>query len=143
MNQVRLTYRYKAIIYYAPTSKPLTLLVVQSVHSFHFYSFWSIGPEPEYDLSIGYWGVRNSERELPPIPAYFLFVNSIPSQTLSTLPAIVLLDSVGRRPLLMFGAAGCCISLVIVGSLVAAFGNDWQGHVTAGHVAIGTPHLKM
>ncbi|KAN0091350.1 Sugar transporter domain containing protein [Tylopilus felleus] len=56
--------------------------------------------------------------------------------TLSTLPAVILLDTVGRRPLLIWGAAGCCISLVMVGSLVAAFGNDWQGHVTAGHVAI-------
>ncbi|KAH0828051.1 putative transporter [Lanmaoa asiatica] len=60
--------------------------------------------------------------------------------TLATLPAVILLDSVGRRPLLMWGAAGCCISLVIVGSLIAAFGNDWPGHATAGHVAIGTSH---
>ncbi|KAF8552187.1 D-xylose-proton symporter [Imleria badia] len=56
--------------------------------------------------------------------------------TLSTLPAVILLDNVGRRPLLMWGAAGCCISLVIVGSLIAAFGNDWPNHATAGHVAI-------
>jgi MFS family permease len=56
--------------------------------------------------------------------------------TLSTLPAIILLDNVGRRPLLMCGAAGCCISLVIVGSLIAAFGSDWKDHVTAGHAAI-------
>ena len=60
---------------------------------------------------------------------------------LSTFPAIILLDSVGRRPLLMSGAAGCCISLVIVGSLIAAFGSDWPGHVSAGHAAIGTFRL--
>ncbi|KAI6167614.1 general substrate transporter [Pisolithus thermaeus] len=54
---------------------------------------------------------------------------------LSTLPAIMLLDSVGRRPLLMFGALGCCISLLIVGSLVAAFGSNWLAHASAGHVA--------
>ncbi|KAI6121826.1 D-xylose-proton symporter [Pisolithus sp. B1] len=56
--------------------------------------------------------------------------------TLGTLPAIVLLDSVGRRPLLMSGALGCCTALLIVGSLVAAFGNDWPGHPSAGRAAI-------
>ncbi|KAI6037985.1 D-xylose-proton symporter [Pisolithus marmoratus] len=55
---------------------------------------------------------------------------------LSTFPAIMLLDSVGRRPLLMFGALGCCISLVTVGSLITAFGNDLPAHTSAGHVAI-------
>ncbi|KAL4073794.1 D-xylose-proton symporter [Scleroderma citrinum] len=55
---------------------------------------------------------------------------------LSTLPAVMLLDSVGRRPLLMSGALGCCTALLIVGSLVAAFGNDWPGHTTAGRTAI-------
>jgi len=58
-------------------------------------------------------------------------------QFLSTLPAVMLLDTVGRRPLLMSGALGCCVALLIVGSLVAAFGNDWPAHAAAGHTAIG------
>ncbi|KAI6139985.1 D-xylose-proton symporter, partial [Pisolithus tinctorius] len=56
--------------------------------------------------------------------------------TLGTLPAIMLLDSVGRRPLLMSGALGCCAALLIVGSLIAAFGNDWPAHPSAGRAAI-------
>ncbi|KAH7916636.1 general substrate transporter [Hygrophoropsis aurantiaca] len=56
--------------------------------------------------------------------------------TLSTLPAVVLLDSVGRRPLLMCGAVGCFVALVIVGSLIATFGSDWPSHPTAGRAAI-------
>lgn len=37
----------------------------------------------------------------------------------------------------MAGAAGCCGSLIVVGSLIAAFGSDWPAHPVAGHVAIG------
>ncbi|KIO09378.1 hypothetical protein M404DRAFT_996197 [Pisolithus tinctorius Marx 270] len=56
--------------------------------------------------------------------------------TLGTLPAIMLLDSVGRRPLLMSGALGCFVALLIVGSLIAAFGDDWPVHPSAGRAAI-------
>ncbi|KIK76447.1 hypothetical protein PAXRUDRAFT_169987, partial [Paxillus rubicundulus Ve08.2h10] len=55
---------------------------------------------------------------------------------LSTLPAVVLLDSVGRRPLLMWGAIGCFVSLVMVGSLTAVYGDDWPAHMIVGRVAI-------
>lgn len=37
----------------------------------------------------------------------------------------------------MAGAAGCFGSLVIVGSLIAAFGSNWLAHPVAGRVAIG------
>ncbi|KAG2342857.1 general substrate transporter [Suillus weaverae] len=55
---------------------------------------------------------------------------------LGTLPAIVLVDSVGRRPVLISGAAGCFICLAIVGSLITVYGKDWPEHVVAARIAI-------
>ncbi|KAL1405140.1 hypothetical protein Q8F55_008764 [Vanrija albida] len=58
------------------------------------------------------------------------------TNTLFTLPAVFLLDRVGRRSLLMCGAVGCGLSLIMVGSLIAAFGHDWPHHRAAGNAAI-------
>ncbi|KAK4330263.1 Sugar transporter-domain containing protein [Rhodotorula toruloides] len=54
----------------------------------------------------------------------------------STLPAVLLLDRLGRRKLLLAGSVGCFCSLVIVGSIVATCANDWAAHASAGRVAI-------
>ncbi|TVY76163.1 MFS glucose transporter mfs1 [Lachnellula suecica] len=56
--------------------------------------------------------------------------------TLSTLPALFLIDKVGRRPLLMAGALGDTISLVIVGAIVGRYGTDLVNHKVAGWVGI-------
>ncbi|POY75595.1 hypothetical protein BMF94_1217 [Rhodotorula taiwanensis] len=58
------------------------------------------------------------------------------TNTVFTLPAVFFIDRVGRRALLLAGAVGCGVSLVIVGSMVAAFAGQWDKHATAGRVAI-------
>ncbi|EIW83361.1 general substrate transporter [Coniophora puteana RWD-64-598 SS2] len=58
-----------------------------------------------------------------------------------TIPAVLFLDSLGRKPLLMSGALGCCSSLIIVGSLVATYSSDWPAHTVAGHVAIAFVYI--
>ncbi|BEI91380.1 uncharacterized protein CcaverHIS019_0402000 [Cutaneotrichosporon cavernicola] len=63
------------------------------------------------------------------------------TNTLFTLPAVFFLDRVGRRKLLMVGAAGCFVSLVMVGSLVAAFGHDWPKYAVQGRVAIAFVYI--
>lgn len=56
--------------------------------------------------------------------------------TLSTIPAVLLIDKVGRKPLLMCGAAGTFISLVIVAGIVGKYEGQLDTYVTAGRTAI-------
>lgn len=55
---------------------------------------------------------------------------------LSTLPALFLIDRVGRRGLLMSGAVGTCISLVIVGGILGGYGSGLADQKAAGWTAI-------
>ncbi|KAK2595639.1 hypothetical protein QQS21_006610 [Conoideocrella luteorostrata] len=56
--------------------------------------------------------------------------------TLSTLPAVFLIDKVGRRPLLMCGAFGTFVSLVIVGAIIGVYGSELQTHKAAAWTGI-------
>lgn len=56
--------------------------------------------------------------------------------TLSTLPALFLIDRLGRRPLLFSGAIGCAICLFIVGAIVGTYGDGISNHKAAGYAGM-------
>jgi MFS family permease len=55
---------------------------------------------------------------------------------LSTLPALFLIDKVGRRILLIIGAAGKFIALAIVGGILGSYGALLTEHRSAGWAGI-------
>ncbi|OAL05241.1 general substrate transporter [Phaeosphaeriaceae sp. SRC1lsM3a] len=61
--------------------------------------------------------------------------------TLSTLPALFLIDKVGRRPLLLAGAAGTFISLCIVGGVIGGYGSTLKDHPAAGWTGIAFVYI--
>lgn len=105
------------MIYYAPTMFQSLGLSGNTVHCPHqpHTIFFVLTYRQTSLLATGVYGIVNC---------------------LSTIPAVLLIDRLGRRPLLMAGAAGTFISLVIVGSIIGAYGNSLADNKVAGWVAV-------
>jgi len=58
-------------------------------------------------------------------------------QFLAVLPAIALIDNVGRRPLLRAGAIVMASSHLGIAALVSLFSSDWDTHRAAAWIAVG------
>ncbi|CAG7953630.1 unnamed protein product [Penicillium salamii] len=61
----------------------------------------------------------------------------------STLPALFFIDKVGRRALLMAGATGTCISLVIVGGILGGYGSLLMDKKSAGWAGIAFIYIYV
>ena len=59
------------------------------------------------------------------------FVNSITS-FIGALTGTLMVDKVGRRPLMLFSACCCCIGMAIVGGLLSPSGLQSQMRANAG-----------
>ncbi|KAG5948663.1 hypothetical protein E4U53_006212 [Claviceps sorghi] len=55
---------------------------------------------------------------------------------MSTVPGMLMIDRVGRKPMLLVGSVVMGISMVLVGIIVAKFRHDWPNHVAAGWTAV-------
>jgi MFS family permease len=49
----------------------------------------------------------------------------------------LIIDRVGRKPLLLIGSVVMGVSMITVGIIVAKFSHDWPNHVAAGWIAVG------
>ncbi|OJJ94985.1 hypothetical protein ASPACDRAFT_1892153 [Aspergillus aculeatus ATCC 16872] len=53
-----------------------------------------------------------------------------------TIPAMLVIDRVGRKPMLLLGSTVMFIAMIIAGVIVAKFRHDWPGHPAAGWTAV-------
>ncbi|KAL3703860.1 hypothetical protein TMatcc_009549 [Talaromyces marneffei ATCC 18224] len=53
-----------------------------------------------------------------------------------TIPAMLVIDKVGRKPMLLAGSGLMFAAMVIVGVIVAKFRHDWEHHAVAGWAAV-------
>ncbi|KAK8185810.1 quinate permease [Phyllosticta citribraziliensis] len=56
--------------------------------------------------------------------------------TVTTVPAILYIDKLGRKPMMITGSVGMTICQVIVGVIIATCGQDWLAHKAAGWAAV-------
>ncbi|KAK9449618.1 general substrate transporter [Limtongia smithiae] len=53
-----------------------------------------------------------------------------------TVPAMLVIDKFGRKPMLIGGSMLMWVCMVVTGIIVAKFRTDWEAHVAAGWVAV-------
>ena len=58
---------------------------------------------------------------------------------LLTVPAVIYIDKIGRRPLLLIGATGCCVCMVIMAIISGKYGYVYQWPQNGSEAAPGTP----
>ncbi|EAT92462.1 hypothetical protein HBH56_139180 [Parastagonospora nodorum] len=55
---------------------------------------------------------------------------------IATIPAVMYVDSWGRKPVLVIGAIGMALCHFIIAAIVASFSDDWPNHQGAGWAAV-------
>ncbi|KAK0343666.1 hypothetical protein LTR59_014727 [Friedmanniomyces endolithicus] len=55
---------------------------------------------------------------------------------LATIPAVMYVDKLGRKPILVSGAIGMGVCHLIVAGIMGSFENDWPAHAGAGWAAV-------
>jgi MFS family permease len=58
------------------------------------------------------------------------------SDFLIALPALLIIDRVGRRPLLFAASAGMLATMVVTGGIASKYSNDWSANPSAGWACV-------
>lgn len=64
-------------------------------------------------------------------------------QLIAVFVCFVVIDSLGRRPLAIWGAVLACGCYMIISGLVGAYSDNWEAHSAAGWVAVAMAFLFM
>jgi MFS family permease len=56
---------------------------------------------------------------------------------IATIPAVMYVDKLGRRPVLIVGAIGMASCHLIIAGISGAFEDNWASHSGAGWAAVG------
>jgi hypothetical protein len=54
----------------------------------------------------------------------------------TTIPAVFIIDRVGRRPLLFAASAGMLATMVVTGGVAAKYEDSWAAHPAAGWACV-------
>jgi MFS family permease len=57
-------------------------------------------------------------------------------QFVGIVPTMLFIDSIGRRPLAIWGAIGMMIAHATMGGIYGAFGTDWPAHAAGGWACV-------
>lgn len=64
-------------------------------------------------------------------------------QLVGVTPSFLLMDRIGRRPLLLWGSAAMCICHVIVAAVVGSYGHDWDAHKNQAWIGVAFIFIYM
>ena len=64
-------------------------------------------------------------------------------QLVAVLLCFVIIDTLGRRPLAIWGAVTACICYIVIAGLVGAYSANWPAHTAAGWVCVAAAFLFM
>jgi len=64
-------------------------------------------------------------------------------QLIAVLLCFLIIDTLGRRPLAIYGAATACVCYIVIAGLVGSYSDDWSANTAAGWVCVAMAFAFM